>query len=258
MWGGSFCQMSYVHPFHALHKIGLVLGSIALTIILARLIGPWLDYGVVAFSLSKEMGTVFDLVGALVGIFSSAALLSQTALPKWLPTLLHCRLFEGAKISAEIAEQVGFMFDGSLGGRIHGLNLRSMPLGQRTLALQLVANRTAEKHQLIVPFPELDAAQREWKRRETEERTRRERAQQSHQRSNSSYAELDFHLSVLGFSSRPASFKIIKLAYRKLIRQYHPDNFPNERASVIKMSNEMTNRLNQAYAYVRTAYEGTH
>lgn len=45
-----------------------------------------------------------------------------------------------------------------------------------------------------------------------------------------------------------AGFEEVKLAYKRLIRIYHPDKFHNDEAKR-KLAEEVTSKLNEAYAY---------
>lgn len=54
----------------------------------------------------------------------------------------------------------------------------------------------------------------------------------------------------------PKSFDAVKLAYRRKIREFHPDKFAGERAEVLQYAEETSKRLNVAYAYLERHFAG--
>lgn len=51
-----------------------------------------------------------------------------------------------------------------------------------------------------------------------------------------------------------ADFDEIKLAYKRLVRVYHPDKFHSDETKR-KFAEEVTSKLNEAYAYFEKKYE---
>lgn len=51
---------------------------------------------------------------------------------------------------------------------------------------------------------------------------------------------------------RGSSFSEIKAAYKSLIKQYHPDKFNNPEQK--KIAEQITSKLNEAYAYFEKKY----
>lgn len=85
------------------------------------------------------------------------------------------------------------------------------------------------------------------------ERQKKEQQQQYHPPRNQQeekerqyYADLELPYG--------ASFEEIKKSYRRLIKQYHPDKYANER-SKYEAAVKITTKLNEAYMYFENKYQ---
>jgi hypothetical protein len=96
-----------------------------------------------------------------------------------------------------------------------------------------------------------DAENQERMQRTKAERQReRERARQSDRKAFGTDPLVDVHLRVLGITNSLATFDEVKVAYRRKLREYHPDLFATERHEVARMAADMTVRIIEAYEFL--------
>ena len=250
----------FTHGYDLLFKIGAMVGGVMIVAAGADLLSPIsnsIERGLKSSNL-EWVWIILMWAYIIGGYIGAIMLLGKTILPYWLPTYLHVRFSIFTKITPNEAEQLGFLFDGSLGGIWYPLSaIRKIDPEFRREALFRFANKIAAEHGWQKPFamPEdAIAGQR----------------QQSQQQGNSSYqstgstgkqpAPQDQQavvcLQILGLSEMPKSFDAVKLAYRRKIREFHPDKFAGERAEVLQYAEETSKRLNVAYAYLERHFAG--
>lgn len=119
----------------------------------------------------------------------------------------------------------------------------------------------------MLPFPELAEAERaregkaekdrtseEAERHQRVEQEQTDRAKSKSSREQSSDPLTAMYLEVLGLSSLPANADQLKTAYRNKLRQYHPDMYANERPEIVRMAEEGTRRINEAFKFLKRLY----
>ncbi len=144
--------LRFTHPFDALGRLAM-LGATAL-----------LTYGAAVQlerlpevrSLQRSYEFV-EIAGAVCIAILAWRSLRNTVLPRWLPTWLWCRTAVGVKVSPATADQVTFLFDGSIGGWYSKLRLRDAPADTRLPVLFTFANAVARERGWPLPFPRWDA-----------------------------------------------------------------------------------------------------
>ncbi len=271
----------FTHPFDALGRLAM-LGATAL-----------LTYGAAVQlerlpevrSLQRSYEFV-EFAGAVCIAILAWRSLRNTVLPRWLPTWLWCRTAVGVKVSPATADQVTFLFDGSMGVWYSKLRLRNAPADTRLPLLFTFANAVARERGRPLPFPQWDAMNtqghgqsrsntstgagqsgdstsqsKQRAERERAERARREQAErEAEERARQSRREADaalrVHLKALDLDTLPSTQAALREAYTRKLRQYHPDLFANERPEVQRMANDLTRGINEAFQVLSSAMEG--
>lgn len=243
----------FTHFYDLLHKMGTLMGGVMVTAAGADILRPIADV------LERELtGQGLSWLWALIiwayiigGYIASVHLLRKTVLPTWLPTFLHVRLTLFTKISPREADQMGYLFDGSLGDVWYPLgSLRKIDPDFRREALFRFANKIAAERGWRRPFP-MPEDQVGWAPPDEQPGTRSaEHAQARQAPPSSTGGQVAAALSALGFQETPSSFEPIKQAYRRKMSQFHPDKFAGERPEVVQTMEETAKRLNAAYTYL--------
>lgn len=244
----------FTHGYDLLHKIALMGGAVTVALLASEIVEP-LSQPLKYFLANRDLDWIWVVlviayaIGSYVG---SVVLLTRTVLPYWLPTLLYVRTALFTTVSADEATRLSFLFDGSLDGGWYPLGfLRKIEREYRREALFQFANKIAAQHQFVRPFPEAEPqpkarqqAHQHAHREAHQERTQQETAQSAHE------LQIAACLKILGLSSMPERFDVIRMAYRRKISQYHPDKFAGDKPEVVQYGEEMSKRINQAYAYL--------
>ena len=234
--------LRYTHGYDLLWKAGLIFGGLALVIVGAGLLSP--ISGVIESELKgihalTQLWTLLMWVYVIVGYLGAMWILARTILPYWVPTYLHVRRSLDTKITADEAKRLHFLFDGSLRGTWYPLDaIRKIDAEFRREALFRFANKISSERQGWKPFamPE-DSMDGQSTRSSGEQQTPQHR-------------QTVACLQILGLREMPTSFDAIKVAYRRKIREFHPDKFAGERAEVLQYAEETSKRLNVAYAHL--------
>ena len=247
----------FTHGYDLLFKIGGMVGGIMIVAAGADLISPIsnsIERGLKSSNL-EWLWIILMLAYLIGGYIGAIMLLGKTILPYWLPTYLHVRFSIFTKITPDEAERLSFLFNGSLGGIWYPLgSIRKIDPEFRREVLFRFANKIATENRWRKPFemPEDSIA------------GKRQQSNNSHQFAGNAerqQAPQDQHavvcLQILGFREMPKSFDAIKLAYRRKIREFHPDKFAGERAEVLQCAEEASKRLNVAYAYLERHFAET-
>lgn len=242
----------FTHPFDRLCKLSFVGLTLGLAVGVAQLVEPWSTAWFANNDLSANAQSNINVLGSLALISGSAVLVRATIMPSWLSTWLWCRIVHRVPLSVEDAQKVSFLFDGSTGRWLADLALRKLPSSQRLAALRIIANRYATGRGMQPVYPDIAEAERT--RQAQQERDEPQSAQEKQQRTTRPDASLALHLGVLDLGSAPREFGVIRAAYRRKIRQYHPDLYANERSEVVRMASEMTTQLNRSYEALQHAY----
>lgn len=240
----------YTHGYELLYRLALMVASLILLVVGFELLGP---IGKFAERILPTWLSVILMIAAFIfGLAGAATLLSKTVLPEWLPSFLYVRLSIFTKINPSEAERLSFLFNGSIGGIWYPLSsLRKIDPEFRREALFRFANKIAAEHGWQKPFamPEDSLAGQRQQSQHQENGSRQStgstRKQQAPQDS-----QVFVCLQILGLNEMPKSFGAVKLAYRRKIREFHPDKFAGERAEVLQYAEETSKRLNVAYAYL--------
>lgn len=242
----------FTHGYDLLFKIGAMVGGIMLVAVGADLLSPIakaLEHGLKRNNL-EWLWIILMWAYIIGGYIGAIMLLGKTILPYWLPTYLHVRFSLFTKITPDEADRLDFLFNGSLGGIWYPLSsIRKIDCEFRREALFGFANKIATENGWRRPFamPENNNQQRQ---------QFQQRANASDQTAQNSYsqptvdAQISVCLEILGLNQMPASVEAVKLAYRRKIKEFHPDKFAGERPEVIQYAEETSKRLNVAYAFL--------
>lgn len=245
-------SIRFTHPYDLVHKIATIVGSIVLVAISADLIDPVSDFleRVLRRNDLEWLWTILVLGFAIGGFVGAVVLLSRTLLPYWLPTYLYVRSVLLTKISPNEAERLGFLFDGSLGGRWYPLgSIRKIDVDYRKEFLFRFANKIASEQGWHSPF-----AMPEDKINQQKQNSREGENMRGQETSGSGDKQMEFCLETLGLHQQPTTFEPIKQAYRRKIKEFHPDKFIGEPPEVLRYADETSKKLNAAYAYLKRRY----
>jgi len=227
--------------------IGLMVFTIATSVvnpIVAPIEHALQDYGF------EWVWTIIIIAYFFVGYFWSIILINKTIWPFWLPTFLYVRMTLRTSITGAEAAKLSYLFDGTLGGQWYPFRaIKKIETGYRKEALFRFANKIADDNNWVHPFdmPE-DRAREEFQRQRTED------GRQKSTRTSASEPEVEYSLNILGLYAVPSNFDVIKQAYRRKIREFHPDKFVDEKPDVLKYVEETAKRINAAYAYLEQRF----
>ena len=249
-------SIRYTHGFDLIHQYGRICGSLMLLGFSAVLVEPavkpierFFDYaGLTWLFVILAIGLFFS------GLFGSAVLLEKTIWPSWLPSYCYVRLSLRTPITAKEAEKVGFLFDGTLGGSWYPLkSIKKLDPEFRKEFLFRFANKIAQEYGWVRPFtmPE-DRAREAF---ESQRRSESNSGTQSRSAQSTGISpELEYCSKMLGLTGLPSDFAQVKQAYRRKVREFHPDMFAGENPDVIRYAEEATKRINVAYALLEKHY----
>lgn len=242
----------YTHGYDLLYRLVLMVGTFVVLALGFDLLAP-ID-GIVKRLLPEWLYMIAIIAAIIFGIAGSVTLLSKTVLPGWLPSFLHVRFSLFTKISPSEAELLSFLFDGSLGGIWYPLGtIRKIDPEFRREALFRFANKIAAERGWRQPFAMPEDSLRNQRQEPQNEANHSQQSagrEGTQQTSISQDQQAEICLQILGLREAPKSFDAIKTAYRRKIREFHPDKFSGERAEVLQYAEEMSKRLNAAYAYL--------
>ncbi len=242
----------FTHGYDLLHKFGSMFGGIMVVAAAGDLLGR-IFYPVEHYLEGNGYGWIWGIavIAYVIGGYIGALLLlNKTVLPYWLPTYLHVRFSLFIKITPAEAEQISFLFDGSLWGTWYPCSgFRKIDSEYRREALFRFANKIADENKQRRPFamPEdrfADAARQQQHSGQSQQATAQATAD----------ARVAECLNVLGLTELPATFTAIKSAYRRKIGEFHPDKFAGEKPEVLQYAEEMAKKLNVAYAYLEQRF----
>lgn len=243
----------FTHGYDLVSKLCAIFGGIIVVAAGVDLLSPissHLESALISNDL-EWIWLILTLAYGIGGYISAIMLLRKTILPYWLPTYLHVRFSLFTKISSDEADRLGFLFDGSLGGIWYPLSsIRKIDREFRREALFRFANKIAEENGWRRPFamPEDNINQQ---RQQSQQRANASDQTTQHGRSQPTVdAQVAVCLEILGLNQKPASFEVVKIAYRRKIKEFHPDKFASERPEVIQYAEETSKRLNVAYAFL--------
>lgn len=248
--------LRFTHGYDVLFSIGTIVGGVTLVAAGAELLAPISNLIEEKLNLSNSDWAKIILILAywMFGYVAAIALLRKTILPDWLPTYLHVRFSIFTKISSEEATKVSFLFDGSLGGVWYPLNtIGKIDAEFRREALFRFANKISIERGWRKPFemPEDSFVSQQQQSQHHDSHKSKENAAKQRERLNQQTLVC---LKILGLYEIPKSFDVIKLAYRRKIREFHPDKFAGERAEVLQYAEEISKRLNVAYAFLENRH----
>jgi hypothetical protein len=243
----------FTHGYDLLSKIGAMVGGIMLVSAGADLLSPisnLLEHGLKRNNL-EWIWIILMWAYIIGGYIGAIMLLGKTILPYWLPTYLHVRFSLFTKITPDEAERLGFLFDGSLGGGWYPLALiRKIDREFRREALFRFANKIAAEHGWRRPFAMPEDNINKQRQQSQQRANTSDQTTQNGRSQPTADAQISVCLEILGLNQMPASFEAIKLAYRRKIKEFHPDKFAGERPEVIQYAEEISKRLNVAYEFL--------
>lgn len=249
----------FTHGYDLLFKIGTMAGSIMLVAVGSELLSP-ISNALESGLKQKNFEWIWIIlmwIYIIGGYIGAIRLLRKTIIPYWLPTYLHVRFSLFTKVTPDEADHLGFLFDGSLGGTWYPLgSIRKIDREFRREALFRFANKIAAEHGLRRPFamPE-DSINQQRHQSQKRANTSDQNARNGHSQPTVD-VQVSVCLEILGLNQMPASFEDIKIAYRRKIKEFHPDKFAGERPEVIRYAEETSKRLNVAYAFLEQHFAG--
>lgn len=247
----------YTHGFDLLHKIGNVVGGIAVLGAASSIVSPIGDQ---IELLLKKLGLewvwlIIILAYAIFGYVGAIILINKTIWPSWLPTYLYVRLWLITPIKIEEARKLDYLFDGSLNGQWYPLRaIRKIESEYRKEALFRFANKVADDYGWAHPFEMPEDRARKQYRQQSEREQDKSRGDQQKYTSTGISSEVECSLKILGLDSLPSNFDLIRQAYRKKIKQFHPDKFAGEKPEVLKYAEETSKRINGAYGFLEKLF----
>lgn len=249
----------FTHGYDLLHKIGNMVGGLTVFAAATSVISPIADpiERALKYSGFEWIWVIILIAYFLIGYAGSIILINKTIWPSWLPTFLYVRITLHTPITGVEAEKLSYLFDGSLGGKWYPLNaIKKIEAEYRKEALFRFANKVADDYRWVHPFemPE-DHAHKEFQRQRAANARQNQQERQAPPSGPS--PEIEYSLKILGLDALPSNFDVIKQAYRRKIREFHPDKFVGEKPDVLKYAEETAKRINSAYAYLEQRFAGT-
>lgn len=235
---------SYTHSYDGLYRFVLIIAIFCVMFLV------WTALLELPDQLVGWMPEWARVIGGIVAVFTSMAytpvVLEKTIWPWWVPTWLYARLSLGVPISKKEADQITFLFDGSLGGVWYPLNgIRSVDKEFRREALFRFVNHLCRQNRWRILFPEFDETRnRQQARTDAGEKRATSKPEKIIDESREAAA------SLLGLKNIAFSPEELKKAYRRKISQFHPDRFTADRPEVRQYAEEMSKKLNLAYEYL--------
>ncbi|MCX7178657.1 MAG: J domain-containing protein [Proteobacteria bacterium] len=247
----------FTHGYDLLHKLGSMLGGLFVVVaagdLLERITYPIQRY--LEHSGLVWVWGILVLAYAIGGYIGAIALVNRTVLPYWLPTYLHVRFSLFTMVTPAEAERLSFLFDGSLWGRWYPCGaFRKIDKEFRREALFRFANKIADENGLRRPFVMPEDRFAETGRRQTHGAST---SQQASAAQSAADARVEECLNMLGLSEMPSTFAAIKTAYRCKIGVFHPDKYAGEKPEMLQYAEEMSKKLNVAYAYLEQRFAGS-
>ena len=206
-----------------------------------------------------DLGWTWGIASLLFFFFAmigSVLLLEKTVWPRWLPSYLYVRTSLFIPITIQEAKKLSFLFDGTLDGKWFPASaLRAIEREYRKDALLRFANKIARSYKFKAPFtmPE-DTERHSTNRNEQRTSSSNESGTKSDPGPKPEPSREELCLRLLKIYEKPKNFEEIKSAYRKMIRQYHPDKFVGSSCELINHAEEMAKQVNLAYAYLDKSY----
>lgn len=191
-------------------------------------------------------------IGVFICIVAYAPMVfGKTVWPWWMPTWCYARFTLGVSVTKEEADQLGFLFDGSMNGLWYPLNgIKTLDKEYRREALFRFANHVARENGWYQPFPEYT----ETPKAKTTRAGAAGNAEQRQARPTQDEV-VAAALRLIGVTHPRPTPEEIKQAYRRKVMQYHPDRFGADSAEVRKYAEEMTKKLNLAYEFLQATYQ---
>lgn len=255
MLGESMAAIRFTHSYDLLFKIIIMFSGIVIIAagadVLSFISNP-IEKGLRSSNLEWVWIVLMwtYIIGGYIGVIK---LLGNTILPYWLPTYLYVRFSIFTRITSSEAERLEFLFDGSLNGIWYPLGaIRKIDPEFRREALFRFANKVAIEQGWRKRFvmPE-DSINWQHQKSENQENKSRQSTGKGSKRQDNQDQQAIVSLQILGLYEIPKSFDSVKLAYRRKIREFHPDKFAGERIEVLQYAEEMSKRLNAAYTYLQ-------
>lgn len=251
----------YTHGYDLMYKVVFGIFFIFLLFALIDIADPVisrLERGLKTFDEGDWLAPVALLMLLAAAIVVCFWTLKRTLLPDWLPTFLFCWDEYRIRLSADEAQRITFILNGSVNETWYSFGpLKRVPKELRKEVLYQLANRIAVQWNRAKPFDVPD-----WEELERESKAREEAAQEEKGKEGESQArvskardiQLRVSLEVLGLSEAPKEFSVVRSAYRRRVSEFHPDRFQGEKPEVLATAEEMTKRINQAYRYLVRRY----
>lgn len=187
----------------------------------------------------------------LITVAFAPVVYSKTIFPSWVPSWMYVRLTLGVSIDASEASRISFLFDGSMpGGVWYPLRMiRDLDQELRREALFGFANHISHSNGWGIPFGEYFYDQQRASSKQKQERSgpRTSSGFQGSQDLRSSFA-------LLGITEEDPTWEDVKSAYRRKIRMYHPDKYAGDRPEILRHADDMTKKINYAYASLEKRY----
>lgn len=248
----------FTHGYDLLHKIGNMVGGLTVFATATSVISPIVDPIERALKHSgfEWIWVILLIAYFLFGYVGSIILINKTIWPFWLPTFLYVRTTLKTPITGAEAAKLSYLFDGSLSGQWYPLNaIKKIEAEYRKEALFRFANKVADDYRWVHPFemPE-DRAREELQRQRAANAGQNQQQRQAPQ--SGQPPEVEYSLKILGLEAVPSNFDVIKQAYRRKIREFHPDKFVDEKPDVLRYAEETAKRINTAYAHLEQRFAG--
>jgi hypothetical protein len=195
---------------------------------------------------------IIEIIVFIIGMIFGGVYLNKWLQP--VATIWYLSVFCNTSVSYKEAEELGFLFDGSLNGKWYPFeDLENIPEEYRKRILYEFAEKLMGYRFKTNPYKKQSKntySQRSYSNREDQAYTDSNRSDYKNKNArdgfNDNYLEA---CSVMGLDTNFTKEEL-KNKYRELMKQYHPDLFANSNQEIKNIAEVKTREINIAYEYL--------
>jgi hypothetical protein len=244
-------RIRWTHIFNLLIQFPIWIGSIACGAIPSLIFYELLD-----INIPDIVSIILFIIGAIFGGFY---------LSKWLQpiaTMWYLSVFCNTSVSFKEAEELTFLFDGSLNGKWYPFkDLINIPKEYRKKILYEFAERLMGYRFKTNPYYKKQTYNTYSQRTSSENSGKTFTDGNFHRERNNKTATNNENVeniygdnylkacSIMGLGLK-FTYDELKSKYRELMKQYHPDLFVNSNLEIRNIAENKTREINNAYEYL--------
>ena len=240
-------RIRFTHPFDLLMKLVIWVASIATGIAFV---------GLLSFAGLETDSGIFEIILFFVG-----TVISSIFFTKWInPFSTKCYLsaFCGTNVTYHEAEELAFLFDGSLGGKWYPFtDLKNIPKEYRKKILFEFINKMwgyATQYEKTQKNTQTSSSQNESYYNKSTQNTRTEETKSTNTKEKIYPNNYMLACNIMGLNFNLTKDEL-KSKYRELMKQYHPDLYSGENYEMKKFAEAKTIEINTAYEYLSAYFD---